>query len=103
MWYKRYWLTQHEYIHKTKEEIRKIHERNRSDLPFYLIFEWIYENITEPDILRTTVDFIQDHYPKMPNNIYGKIFLYYEMYQHFEKSRDLIPPEERIPVLSVFL
>ena len=39
--------------------------------------------------IRATIDFIQDTYEKMPQHIYGKVFLYKELYDHFRANRHI--------------
>jgi hypothetical protein len=94
VWYKRYWLTQHDYIDLSKAEILNIHKLNSSYQTFYLIIDRMFEHIKEYEPIREIIDFIQDTYESMPQHIYGKIFLYRKLFDHFKENRHIKDLEE---------
>ena len=88
VWYKRHWLTQQDFINKKKPQIEEIMNKNNSECTFYRAIEKIFQLHDYPSI-RATIDFIQDNYEKMPQHIYGKVFLYKEIFDHFRSNRHI--------------
>jgi len=82
-------MTQHDFINNTKKEIQEIHDLNRQDVMFYLAIDRIFDQVKEYVSLRPIIDYIQDHYEKMPQHIYGKIFLYRKLYEHFRENQKI--------------
>jgi len=56
---------------------------------FYLAIEKVFEQVKDYASLRLIIDFIQDHYEKMPQHIYGKIFLYRKLFEHFKENQKI--------------
>ena len=47
IWYRRYWLTAHELINLTKDNIVQINKDNNSDLIFYFFVSKIFELVSD--------------------------------------------------------
>lgn len=94
VWYKRYWLTQHDFINLSKSEIENIHKVNSSYQTFYWVIEKLFDYVKEYEPIREIIDFIQDNYESMPQHIYGKIFLYRKLFDHFKEHRHVHKVEE---------
>jgi len=93
VWYKRHWLSLHDFINLTREEIQAIQNKNYSENTFYHAIERIFQ-FHDYNSIRKTIDFIQDTYEAMPQHIYGKIFLYKELFDHFKANRHFYKVEE---------
>lgn len=57
-----------------------------SNWPFYYAIEKIFQYNKEYAVLRVIIDFIQDKYSKLPEHIYGKIFLYHKLFETFREN-----------------
>lgn len=80
MWFRRYWLTLHDYVHLARPQIEALHARNASDAPFFTVLQKVFEIVKEQTTLRSIVDLLQDSYPRLPNHLLGKIFLYHHLH-----------------------
>ena len=45
----------------------------------------IFEHIDSEEEVRRLIDHIQNSYEQLPGHIYGKIFLYHELFKHFKR------------------
>lgn len=91
VWYKRYWLTTHDLIDKTRQEILEIHHRNASEEIFYYFISSIFLKIEDRKNLEVLVEFLENFYENLPSHIRGKIFLYVDLWgyycEHHEEAR----------------
>jgi hypothetical protein len=104
VWFRRYWLTQHDYVHLTRAQLQNLHTRNSSDAPFLRVLERIFETVREHASLRAIVDLLQDNYPRLPNHLLGKIFLYHRLHEHLRTAQPpSLPEDERVGAFEDFL
>ena len=50
------------------------------------MIEFIFDTIKDYASVKDILAYIQDHYPKIPQHLYGKIFLYQRIYDHLKDS-----------------
>jgi aspartate/tyrosine/aromatic aminotransferase len=63
----------------------------------------VFENVKDYMSLKQIIDLIQDHYEKMPQHIYGKIFLYRKLFEHFKENQKINKIEEKVGSFGEFL
>ena len=56
---------------------------------FHITIEKIFEYVKDYPNQRLLIDHIQDNYDKFPSHLYGKIFLYQKLYEHFKSNINL--------------
>lgn len=66
VWFKRNWLTNHDVIPLSTEEINSKNKKNNSVDIFYFFTEKVLESITEIDILRRTLSHVVATYKEFP-------------------------------------
>jgi hypothetical protein len=68
------------------------------------LLQKVFEIVKEQATLRSIVDLLQDSYPRLPNHLLGKIFLYHHLHEHLRAAQPpSVPEEERIGGLGEFL
>jgi hypothetical protein len=91
-------------VNLTKLQLEELHAKNSSDAPFLRALECVFDVVKEQPALRTIVDLLQDSYPRLPNHLLGKVFLYHRLHEHLKAAQPPSgPEEERIGRFSDFL
>jgi hypothetical protein len=61
-----------------------VHALNCSDTTFYNVIEKLFDNVKDYPSVKALIDFIQDRYEKLPQHLFGKIFLYRKLFEQFK-------------------
>ena len=85
VWVKRNWLTYHDMVFQTRQEIEQQQQYLGGDGEdiFLSILNCIYSNFTHQDKIRLIVNHLQDKYHKFPQYLYSNVFLYRALFEYF--------------------
>ena len=76
----------HDMIDLENEEIINADKKNNSQEVFYFFIEKVFETITDEEVLKDLLSYIQDNYKKFPKHIKNKVLLYSKLYQYHKSS-----------------
>lgn len=91
VWFKRNLYTQHDLIFLKKQEIKEVHESNKSETIFYIFVEEFFTSIKDEAELHELVTHLEANYLQMPQHLKGKIFLYRNLFRYFDSGSQTLP------------
>lgn len=101
--FRRNWLSLHDMVIDSRESIIKNSEKIKSEQTFFYFIAKVFEQISEKEVLRELIDFIELTYENIPSKIRGKIFLLHTIYCFF-CEKNIVPTSNNHPILfSEFL
>jgi hypothetical protein len=87
VWFKRYWLTAHDMVNRSRKDIVAVNEDNNSERIFYYFIAKLYElNQQTKSFYYQAVNFLQEKYELFPAHLRNKCLLYERLFLYYSRE-----------------